>query len=187
MAAALLGLTAVTTARVPPLGRVPAPALVAMSTPTAAGAHSDEDAFSEWLLEKLAAAPGAEEYAALFSDMHASVLRWRRRYRGNARLWKSIMKADRVVKELVEAAPVLAAAREVVAAGAPGERFTIVDLCSGKGFVSMVLSELLPADRVDACAPPAPPPRASPRPRTPPARPLAPLRRCARRQGVAAL
>ena len=45
----------------------------------------------------------------------------------------------------------LAAAREVVAAAPPGERFTIVDLCSGKGFLSMVLSELLPSERVERC------------------------------------
>ena len=111
----------------------------------------DEREFSTWLSERLAAEPGAAEHAELFADAHASVLRWRRRYKGNPRLWRSLMKADRVVKEIVEAAPVLAAAREVVAAAPPGERFTIVDLCSGKGFLSMVLSELLPSERVERC------------------------------------
>ena len=111
----------------------------------------DEREFSTWLSERLSAEPGAAEHAELFADAHASVLRWRRRYKGNPRLWRSLMKADRVVKEIVEAAPVLAAAREVVAAAPPGERFTIVDLCSGKGFLSMVLSELLPSERVERC------------------------------------
>ena len=112
---------------------------------------ADEEAFSTWLSECLADAPGADKYADLFADCHDCVLRWRRRYRGNQRLWRSLMKADRVVKEIVEAAPVLAAARDMVLAAPLDQRFTIVDLCSGKGFLSMILSELLPAQRVERC------------------------------------
>ena len=78
------------------------------------------------------------------------MLRWRRRYRGNPRLWRSLFKGEKVVKEIVESAPVIAAVREVVAAH-EGEKMTIVDLCSGKGFLSMILSELLPAARVERC------------------------------------
>jgi hypothetical protein len=114
---------------------------------------ADEAAFAEWFAERLAAEPGAARLreTALFDDSVACVLRWRRRYRGNPRLWRSVFKAERVVKEIAEAAPVLEAARQVVAAAAPGERFTVVDLCSGKGILSMVLSELLPPERVERC------------------------------------
>lgn len=63
------------------------------------------------------------------------------------------MKADRVVKELVEAAPVIDAVRSVVAQQqlAGGEKISIIDLCSGKGFLSMFLSEMLDPDKVERC------------------------------------
>ena len=111
----------------------------------------DEAEFSAWLSDRLSTSAGVNEHADLFADCHAGILRWRRRYRGNPRLWRALFKGDKVVKEIVEAAPVLAAARELVHAAPSGETFTIVDLCSGKGFLSMVLSELLPPDRVARC------------------------------------
>ena len=86
------------------------------SSPSLAGAapSDDESTFSAWLASQLAEAPSAHLHEELFADVHACVLRWRRRYRGNPRLWRSL-KAERIVKEVVEAAPVLTAAREVVA------------------------------------------------------------------------
>ena len=106
-----------------------------------AACADDEVNFAAWLSERLAQEPGADQYPELFAEAVISVCRWRRRYRGNQRLWRSLMKADRVIKEIVEAAPVLAAAREVVAAAPAGEKFTVIDLCSGKGFLSMALSD----------------------------------------------
>ena len=41
------------------------------------------------------------------------------------------------------------AVRGVVDSAAPDTRFTVVDLCSGKGFLSMVLSEMLPTASVE--------------------------------------
>lgn len=31
------------------------------------------------------------------------------------------------------------------------EKFTIIDLCSGKGYLSMFLSEILPTEKVERC------------------------------------
>ena len=144
MATVIATLTAtIGLARGPPSLRR-APPLV--STPSS----DDEASFSAWLSDRLASEPGAEEHAALYSDAADAVVRWRRRYRGNPRLWRSVMK-ERVIKEIVEAAPVLTAAREVVASATPNETFTVVDLCSGKGYLSMILSELLPSARVERC------------------------------------
>ena len=58
-----------------------------------------------------------------------------------------------MVKELVEAAPVIDAVRSVVAQQqlAGGEKISIIDLCSGKGFLSMFLSEMLDPDKVERC------------------------------------
>lgn len=107
--------------------------------------------FAKWFAERLAEEPVSQQYPELFADVCTCVLRWRHRYRGNKPLWRKLMKADKVIKEIAEAAPVLSAVRDVVNAGAPGERFTIIDLCSGKGFLSMILSEMLPKERVDRC------------------------------------
>ena len=97
-------------------------------------ALDDEAAFSTWLASELADAPGVDKYPEVFADAQAAVLTWRRRYRHSPRLWRSLG-CERMVKELVESAPVIAAVRSVVddTELAEGERFAIVDLCSGKG------------------------------------------------------
>ena len=112
-----------------------------------------EQAFSDWLKGALQDAPGSRVYPEVFAEAQECVVRWRRRYHGNARLWKQLFKSDKVIKELVEAAPVIAMARALVTSAKlpPGERFTVVDLCSGKGYLSMFLSEMLPSDLVESC------------------------------------
>ena len=54
------------------------------------------------------------------------------------------------MKELIECAPVISAARDYVSADGR-EPVTVVDLCSGKGYLSMFLSEMLPPARVERC------------------------------------
>ena len=116
-----------------------------------AGTHGPdldgEAAFAAWLDEALSKAPNQAAYAATYAASVAAVVKWRRRYRGNPKLWNRLMK-DKVVKELVECAPVVAACRDYVEA-LSGPPTTIVDLCSGKGYLAMLLSELLPAEKVD--------------------------------------
>ena len=109
-----------------------------------------EDEFVEWLASSLRDAPGRTAYPAVFDSAEECVVRWRRRYHGNPSVWKCLMK-DRLLKEIVECAPVIAAAQEFIATAplAEGERFTLVDLASGKGFLSMLLSEMLPPERVE--------------------------------------
>ena len=111
-------------------------------------ADASEPAFRAWLDESLNDAPRRDVYGGIYDECADAVVRWRRRYHGNPQLWKRLMK-ERLVKELVECAPVIAATRDFVAE--QHERVTIVDLCSGKGYLSMFLSELLPPDRVERC------------------------------------
>ena len=116
-----------------------------------ASSDDEEPAFRAWLAESLAEAPRRDLYGPLYEECAEAVVRWRRRFYGDPALWKRLMK-ERVVKELIECAPVIAATRDFVAAsGDPARRVTIVDLCSGKGYLSMFLSEVLPADRVERC------------------------------------
>jgi hypothetical protein len=112
----------------------------------AAGPDLDgEAAFADWLDKALRAAPNQAAYGRTYLDSAAAVVRWRRRYRGNPKLWNRLMK-DKVVKELIECAPVVAACRDYV--DAHTTPVTVVDLCSGKGYLAMLLSELLPKDKV---------------------------------------
>ena len=104
-----------------------------------------EAAFADWLDKALRAAPNQAAYGQTYLDSAAAVVRWRRRYRGNPKLWNRLMK-DKVVKELIECAPVVAACRDYV--DAHTKPVTVVDLCSGKGYLAMLLSELLPKDKV---------------------------------------
>ena len=118
--------------------------------------HDDESAtFATWLRGEMSRAPNYVDFPEVYADAEVAILRWRQRYLSSSpRLWRSLMKADRMLKELVEAAPVIAAVRAVVedeGALGPGERFSIVDLCSGKGFLSMFLSETLDPQKVERC------------------------------------
>lgn len=110
-----------------------------------------DDEFAAWFTTRLALHPLLKtRYPRILDLAPRAVAAWRERYRGNVPVWRRVFDADRVVKEIVEAAPVLDAALRIVE-GAEGEdgKFTIVDLASGRGYLSMVLSELLPPDRVE--------------------------------------
>ena len=114
-----------------------------------AESHEDEREFSAWLAESLRDAPGRSAYPAVFDSIEAIIVRWRRRFHGNPRLWKRLMKA-RLLKEIVEIAPVIAATQDFIGGRAPGDApVTLVDLASGKGFLAMFLSEMLPPERVE--------------------------------------
>lgn len=71
-------------------------------------------------------------------------------------LWKRLFKRDRVVKEVIESIPIVHAIDNYVRTLPPmdkdckmQQKITILDLCSGKGYLSMILSEYLPPDKVE--------------------------------------
>src|SRR6056300_1531145 len=51
--------------------------------------------------------------------------------------------------ELIESAPIIEAVKQVVSNGSSSEKVTIIDLCSGKGYLSMFLSEMLSKEKVE--------------------------------------
>ena len=128
-----------------PPARATAPRLLSSVAVPAPG----ESAFLAWLEGELAEAPGSDVYSDVYADAVASVGRWRRRYRGNQALWRRLLRPERLVKEIVETAPVIAAVRDYVAA--EPRRVTIVDLCCGKGYLSMLLAEMLPSESLRGC------------------------------------
>lgn len=80
--------------------------------------------------------------------LHEILPRWRRELTSEAlnSPWGKIKK--RIVKEFNEAEPFIEYVTDVMNKN-EDETFTVVDLCSGFGILSMLLSELLPKHRVD--------------------------------------
>lgn len=68
-----------------------------------------------------------------------------------ARFIKHKRKQTRSLKELNESAPVMREVLDLVGSTdlPEGQKYTIIDLCSGFGFMSMFLAEMLPPEKVD--------------------------------------
>ncbi|KAL9182669.1 hypothetical protein ACHAXT_013321 [Thalassiosira profunda] len=108
-----------------------------------------DDEFHAWLCEEVSECPGRKTYSRAYEDSVDAIVQWRKRYRGNPQLWKRVFKKERVIKELVESAPIIESVRKVVESSSEPEKITVVDLCSGKGYLSMFLSQILPKEKVE--------------------------------------
>lgn len=109
---------------------------------------SDEE-FHSWLFSEIENVPGRETYSEVYENSLNAIVNWRKRYRGNPKLWKRIFNRDRVIKELIESAPIIQSVKRVIESNESEEKFTIMDLCCGKGYLSMFLSEILPKEKVN--------------------------------------
>jgi hypothetical protein len=117
---------------------------------------SDAD-FQDWLATELQKDPLYKEYPDIFDAAPVCIMNWRRRYRGDPALWNRVFKKERVMKEFIEAVPIIDAVQRLVinndesksSTSSSPQKFTIVDLASGRGYLSMLLSELLPPDKVE--------------------------------------
>jgi hypothetical protein len=106
---------------------------------------TDEE-FEAWFAhELLESSPLSSIYTDLFHQAPKAIVKWRQRFRGDPKLWKRIFKKDKVIKELLECIPIIDALQHWIV---HHQNVTIIDLASGKGYLSMLLSELLPPDRV---------------------------------------
>ena len=112
---------------------------------------SDEE-FQNILREQLAENPLSKDYPDLFDKAPGCFVKWRRRYSKSPKLWKRIFQTDRVLKEFCEAVPVLDAVLKMMETDTrlqqEKQQYTIIDLCSGKGYLGMILSEMLPPSKV---------------------------------------
>ncbi len=110
-----------------------------------------DDEFEALMYRELHQHPLSEQYPDVFGLAPKCLVKWRQRYRGNRSLWKRLFHKERVLKEFIEAAPIIDAVRHFVdhaEVTSPEEKFTVVDLASGKGFLSMFLSEILPPSKI---------------------------------------
>lgn len=111
---------------------------------------TDEE-FHAWLSQEVANCPGRKTYSSVYEESLNAIVEWRKRYRGNPLLWKRIFKKERIIKELVESAPIIELVKKAIDSSDTKEKYTVVDLCSGKGYLSMFLSEILPPEKVERC------------------------------------
>eukprot|EP00571_Detonula_confervacea_P012981 CAMPEP_0172305634 /NCGR_PEP_ID=MMETSP1058-20130122/6884_1 /TAXON_ID=83371 /ORGANISM="Detonula confervacea, Strain CCMP 353" /LENGTH=357 /DNA_ID=CAMNT_0013017297 /DNA_START=132 /DNA_END=1205 /DNA_ORIENTATION=+ len=112
---------------------------------------TDEE-FESFLRKELEKHPLSKEYPELFATAPKLICKWRQRYQGNPSLWKRLFQKDRVLKEFIESVPVIDAVQRLVVNSElfkNGQKFTIVDLACGRGYLSMFLSELLPPNKVE--------------------------------------
>ena len=117
---------------------------------TAFGLSDDE--FEALMFQVLQKDPISVKYPEIFQLAPKCLVRWRQRYRGNRSVWKRLFNQERVLKEFIEAAPIIDAVRIFVDRTTTtlleNEKFTVIDLASGKGFLSMFLSEMLPPSKI---------------------------------------
>ncbi|KAG7344528.1 methyltransferase domain containing protein [Nitzschia inconspicua] len=113
-----------------------------------------DDEFCAFMEGQLQQHPLSKDYPDIFAKAPQCMTQWRRRFQDNPPLWRRLFDRDRVTKEFIEAVPVLDAVVRLIesqttTSGTTTEKkYTIVDLCSGKGYLSMLLSELLTPSKV---------------------------------------
>ena len=120
-------------------------------SPEATAYGWSDDQFQSWFAKELARHPLMDRYPRIQETAPRAVTAWRTRYRGNPTLWRRIFTVDRVVKELVEAAPILDAVVQIVDEADTKDtgKLTLLDLASGRGYLSMLLSEMLPKEKIE--------------------------------------
>jgi rhodanese-related sulfurtransferase len=100
-----------------------------------------------------------EKYPDVVQKLPVVITKWRKRFTDRQAIWKRIFDKDRVIKECIEAIPVLDTVhtyimeeydQQKLQGGQPEPPYTIIDLCSGKGYLSMILSEMLPPSMVES-------------------------------------
>lgn len=126
------------------------------TTAAAADTSWSNDEFQEWIHQQLVEEAGPilhETYGdSMFVQLAQCITRWRLRFQlgDDATLWKRLFKRDRVVKEVIESIPIIQAIEAwIEEESSQREKVTIIDLCSGKGYLSMLLSEYLPPEKVE--------------------------------------
>ena len=119
-----------------------------------ASASRDPKAFVDWLREGNGPLKQTKSYAMnpeLAERCIDVVEGWRERFPKH--LWLRLLgggsRAQRLVKELLEALPVIARVLDHIQDNRLEQPITLLDLCSGFGYLSMFLAELLPPERFD--------------------------------------
>eukprot|EP00931_Biecheleriopsis_adriatica_P124547 TRINITY_DN99691_c0_g1_i1.p1 TRINITY_DN99691_c0_g1~~TRINITY_DN99691_c0_g1_i1.p1 ORF type:complete len:356 (+),score=87.56 TRINITY_DN99691_c0_g1_i1:84-1151(+) len=105
--------------------------------------HAPE-AFEDHVRKQLQASALSQDYSDLVERTVSVVCSLRARLAGEKQsIWTRLYKGGRMLKEFTEALPVVAEVLKDFGASAEYGQVTFIDLCSGVGYVSMLLAELL--------------------------------------------
>eukprot|EP00232_Nephroselmis_pyriformis_P013222 CAMPEP_0182882932 /NCGR_PEP_ID=MMETSP0034_2-20130328/18084_1 /TAXON_ID=156128 /ORGANISM="Nephroselmis pyriformis, Strain CCMP717" /LENGTH=380 /DNA_ID=CAMNT_0025016051 /DNA_START=35 /DNA_END=1174 /DNA_ORIENTATION=+ len=108
--------------------------------------QTQED-FDEWVNEEVAKWPVTEQYPDLAGRVAGVICGLRKRLfaQGETNTWIRLIKGGRMLKEFSESLPVVTRVLDYVERVelGEGEQVTIIDLCSGVGYMSILLAELL--------------------------------------------
>ena len=132
---------------------------------------NEYESFEQWIAKKVRECSLYSSYQDIFEEGIDIILKWRTRFAERPDIWNRFIKAKaggnsiRIVKEFCESVPVIDSVRRSIKQMQTEEsilkeenkdlshvtpnKVTILDLCSGFGFLSMFLSEMLPADMVN--------------------------------------
>jgi hypothetical protein len=110
---------------------------------------SNNDEWYNWVVGELSSKPSWSKYReTMLRCVKVAGERWRPRF--SREDWIRTMKKDRLLKELNEIAPVLdRLLKELKKTAYSGQRTTIVDLCSGFGYLGMFIAELAPKEKLE--------------------------------------
>eukprot|EP00242_Pyramimonas_sp_CCMP2087_P018242 CAMPEP_0198198014 /NCGR_PEP_ID=MMETSP1445-20131203/1543_1 /TAXON_ID=36898 /ORGANISM="Pyramimonas sp., Strain CCMP2087" /LENGTH=450 /DNA_ID=CAMNT_0043867453 /DNA_START=72 /DNA_END=1420 /DNA_ORIENTATION=+ len=110
--------------------------------------HYDPKETDAWLQDQLRKNPIMTMYPAVALKAHRIVCGWQSRFQSKP--WLRHFSRESLLKEICQCIPVLNAILESVKhiEVEEGVKLTVVDLCSGYGFLSMFLSEMLPPEKV---------------------------------------
>ncbi|KAL3927361.1 MAG: hypothetical protein SGPRY_002857 [Prymnesium sp.] len=111
------------------------------------GSISSEE-WCEWLRASLRASPCWALHPSLLQRCATLASAWRHRFWDRPHLWTRIRRGKRLGKEIAEVAPVIARV-EAFEPSPSTPKLVILDLCSGFGYLGMLLSELLPPHKVE--------------------------------------
>ena len=112
----------------------------------------EEMNFESFISSKIRSLSNYSRYSKTYNQIIFIILQWELRFSHNPIVWKRFTKGNfkRLIKELNESIPVIDRVIDHIAnlPNNSNSKVTIFDLCSGFGFLSMFLSELLSPEKV---------------------------------------
>ncbi|CAE7556024.1 unnamed protein product [Symbiodinium natans] len=126
--------------------------IISLEHPEGASRTGHQEDFDTWFQGRLCEGALGKQFPQTCQSVVEVACSWRRRF--PPPLWARLARdnCSTLLKEAREAVPTIAFVQDCLAELDPADGpITIVDLCSGLGFLGMFLAELLPAERVHGC------------------------------------
>lgn len=116
--------------------------------------HNDQilNDSENWIALKIRSCPIYLNYSHIFENSILILQKWKLRFASHPEIWSRFTKGNgsRLIKELCEAIPIIDKVLNIVnSIDLVESKINIIDLCSGFGFLSMFLSEMLDPSKMN--------------------------------------